>query len=399
MENKTEKKGGAHNFLETVLRLDACEDTHEFLDFVQGKRHDTQEMLSATAHLLAKGRVRSAYILGMLLFKRGQQDIILSTALFTGGLIFGNPVEEENGLRDLPDLVDAESVEALQEIHDRIVAPLVTHLWACSTGQEDKERVWQFLRQFQAAVPEGFDWQAKECPLCGGSADYWFHAPVLGKYRVAYYRCDRCDFFCTEEPYWLEEAHAGIAHLQDVDDKDEADGVARTVRMKTFVSLLLRNLFDPQAKFLDHEGSYGLFVRMMRDEGFAFYWQDRHCPNLFARGFERVEGDQYALVTAFECLPHSVNPAAELDALLAQGDAVLLTTRLLPDPPPRPEEWPGYALESGRHVSFYTLKSLRKFAESREMAFLSNGTDTHLFARRPIANGVFKGLSRWGGDG
>ncbi|MEO5353331.1 MAG: class I SAM-dependent methyltransferase [Magnetococcus sp. XQGC-1] len=397
LENKREKAGEANDFLETVLRLDACEDTREFLDFIQGKRHETQDMLAAMSQLLAKGRVRSSYIIGMLLFKRGQQNLLMSVGLFVGGLIFGNPVEEENGLRHLQSQVDALSDAELQEAHDRLVAPLVNHLWACSTAQADSERVLRFLRHFQRAVAEEFDWRPRVCPLCEGSADYWFHAQLLHKYRVAFYRCDGCDFLCTEEPYWLEEAYAGVVDRRDVDDKDDADGVARALRLKGFVSMLLRNLFDAQAKFLDYEGSYGLFVRLMRDEGFAFYWQDRHCPNLFARGFDRQAEDRYALVTAFECFQHFVNPAAELEHLLEQSDAVLLTTPLLPDPPPRPEDWPHYALEGGRHVSFYSLKSLRKWASSRELTFLSNGTDTHLFARRHISNGVFKGLSRWGG--
>ncbi|MBF0161619.1 MAG: class I SAM-dependent methyltransferase [Magnetococcales bacterium] len=384
-----------HDFFETIFRLDACNDTHEFLDFVQGQRHSTPDLVSAAAQLLAKGRVRSAYILAMLLGKRGQRNLVMSIALSAGGLIFSNTIEENNGLQFLQSQVDALPVEQQQENYDRMIAPLVTHLWACSAGKADPERVLRILQPFKAVVPDGFDWRAHVCKLCGGSADYWFHAQILGKHRVAYYLCDQCDFLFTEEPYWLEEAYAGVIGQQDVDDKDDRDGVARTLRSKDFVSMLLWNLFDAKAKFLDYGGSYGLFVRLMRDEGFEFYWQDKQCPNLFARGFEAVEGDRYELVTAFECFQHFADPMAELDRIFAQSDAVLFTTRLLPNPVPKPEEWSYYALESGRHLSFYSAKSLRKLAENRELAFLSNGTDTHLLAKRNIANGVFKGLSQW----
>ncbi|MEO5339422.1 MAG: class I SAM-dependent methyltransferase [Magnetococcus sp. MYC-9] len=384
-------------FFETIHRLDAYNDTHEFLDFVQGQRHSTKDLLTATRQLLAKGRVRSAYILAMLLGKRGQRHLIMSIALSVGGLIFNNSIEENNGLQHLQAQFDALSAEEQRELCDGVVAPLVAHLWVCSAGRADNERVLRILRHFQAAMPEGFDWRGKVCKLCGGSAEYCFHAHILGKHRVAYYLCEQCDFLFTEEPYWLEEAYAGVMRQQDVDDKDDADGVARTLRLKGFVSMLLRNLFDAEGKFLDYGGGYGLFVRLMRDEGFSFYWQDAHTPNLFARGFEAQEEDRYELVTAFECFQHFADPIQELERIFAQSDALLFTTRLLPNPVPKPDEWSYYALESGRHLSFYSAKSLRKLAASRDLAFLSNGTDTHLLAKRPISNGVFKGLALWGG--
>ncbi|MBF0401642.1 MAG: class I SAM-dependent methyltransferase [Magnetococcales bacterium] len=390
-------------FFETLFRLDACDDTHEFLDFVQGKRHATKDLLTAASQLLSKGRVRSAYILAMLLAKRGQRHLTMSVALSVGGLIYGNSIEEENGLQHLQAQFDALSVEEQQKTYDHIVAPIVAHLWLCSIGKADNERVMRILQHFRAAVPDGFDWRAKVCKLCGGSAEYWFHAQVLGRYRVAYHLCEQCDFLFTEEPYWLAESYEGVIKRQEVDDKDDADGVARTMRLKEFVSMLLRNLFDAQGKFLDYGGSYGLFVRLMRDEGFEFYWQDNYCPNLFARGFEAVaavEGEaesRYELVTAFECFQHFVDPVQELDHIFAQSDAVLFTTRLLPNPVPKADEWSYYALESGRHVSFYSAKSLRTLAKNKDLTFLSNGTDTHLLAKRHISSGVFKGISRWGG--
>ncbi|MEO5364730.1 MAG: class I SAM-dependent methyltransferase [Magnetococcus sp. DMHC-8] len=394
-EESTLANNESYDFFETIFRLDACNDTHEFLDFVQGRRHGTQDMLSATAQLLAKGRVRSAYILAMLLDKRGQRDLIMSVALSLGGLIFSNQTEEEIGLQHLETQFSALSAEAQQEAYDRLVAPSVGHMWVCSVGKAEPDRVMRILRHFQSAVPEGFTWAAQVCKLCGGTAEYGFHATVLGRHRVAYYLCERCDFLCTEEPYWLDEACADLVNAQEVGDRDDADGMARALQLKNFVAMLLWNLFDAQGKFLDYGGRDGLFVRLMRDEGFEFYWQDSYCPNLLARGFEAVAGDRYELVTALECFQHCVDPGQALDHIFAVSDSLLLTTRLLPDPLPKPNEWPYYALEGGRHLSFYSAKTLRKLAESRDLTFLSNGTDTHLLARRHISSGVFKGLTRW----
>lgn len=379
-------------FFETVFRLDECDDLTEFLEFAQGKRHEKKEMLSAAEQLLTKGRVRSAYILAMLLSKRGQRDLIISVALSVGGLIFNATTEELNGLKYLKSQVDALSVEQQKEIYDRIIVPLVPHLWAsvpAKPTQSDHDRMLRILQNFKAAVPEGFEWEKISCKLCDDSAEYKFHGNMRAKYRVAYYLCKKCGFLFTEEPYWLEDAYSGAVCTNDTDI------MARTLRFRAFVSLFLRNLFDPKAKFLDYGGGYGLFVRLMRDIGFDFYWKDKHCQNLFAHGFEGDDDEKYELVTALECFQCFADPIQALDRMLDQSDCVLFTTHLLPDPLPQPDAWDYYALESGQHISFYSKKTLQKLAESRGLVLLSNGVDTHMFSKRNISSKVFGGLSHW----
>lgn len=376
-------------FYETVFRLDECDDVIEFLEFAQGKRHEKKDMLAATSQLLSRGRIRSAYILAMLLTKRGQLDRIISITLSIGGLIFDDAKEENNGLKHLPAQMDAISVEQQEEIYDHFVAPVFPQIWSSAPGKSDNDRVQRVLQNFKAAVPDGFVWQNKSCKLCCSPAEYQFHANMLGKLRVAYYLCKQCGYLFTEEPYWLEDAYAESISQND------ANIMTRTLKLKEFVSVLLLNLFDHKAKFLDYGGGYGLFVRMMRDADFDFYWQDKYCQNLFAGGFEGAENEKYELVTAFECFQHFVDPIQELDHIFDKSDCLLVTTNLLPDPLPQPNVWDYYALQSGQHISFYSIKSLRRMAESLGLVLLSNGTNTHMFSKRNISNKVFGGLSRW----
>ena len=63
--------------------------------------------------------------------------------------------------------------------------------------------------------------------------------------------------------------------------------------------------------FLDFGDGYGVFTRWMRDEGYAFFHYDQHCPNLFAPGHEAdISGSvRYELATAFEVFEYIVEPA------------------------------------------------------------------------------------------
>ncbi|MBF0184511.1 MAG: hypothetical protein HQM06_09000 [Magnetococcales bacterium] len=379
-----------YDFFETLFRLDASDDMHEFLEFVQGRRHSTADMLAAIAQLLARGRVRSAYILGMLLEKRGQRNIVMSLALSVGGLIFGNTIEEENGLQHLSAQVEALPPERLLEVYDRMVAPLVNQLWAASAAKQDPERVWRLLRHFQGAVREGFDWTAQVCKVCGSKAEYWFHALLRDRHRVAYYWCTQCEYLGTEASYWLsgEEEAAGEPLVT-------ATARRQWARRRAFVSLLLLNLYDAQATCFDCSADGGRFARSMREAGFQFRHQN---PQAVARAAEKRGkggGELFELVTAFDVWQQFAEPGKVLDRLLARCDGVLFNVPLLPDPLPKPEEWEGYDLAGGRQVSFYAPRTLRRLAERRQLNWLSNGDELHLFTRRELSGEVFEGMARW----
>ncbi|MGL5061722.1 MAG: methyltransferase domain-containing protein, partial [Microcoleus sp.] len=212
---------------------------------------------------------------------------------------------------------------------------------------------------------------------------------VLKKYQVQYFQCSHCGFVQTESPYWLQEAYSEAIASSDV------GMLSRSTMFSNVTNNLIFNLFDRAAKFLDWGGGYGVFVRMMRDLGYDFYWHDKYCKNIFAGGFaaEENSSNSYELVTAFEVFEHFVNPQEEIEQLFRFSRNILFSTKLLPVNNPKPGEWWYYALDEGQHVSIYTAKALAILAQKFNLNFYSNGDSLHLFTAKEIPHQLFRSLS------
>ena len=124
------------------------------------------------------------------------------------------------------------------------------------------------------------------CRVCNTTTDPIFTSVLIKKYSVEYFQCPHCGYVQTESPFWLEEAYSRT--INDVD----TGLLMRSFWHRNVSSTLIYILFKHRGKFLDYGGGYGVFVRLMRDIGFDFYWQDKHTENLFAKGFEFGESDQ-----------------------------------------------------------------------------------------------------------
>ncbi|HIO85107.1 MAG TPA: glycosyl transferase group 1, partial [Candidatus Nitrosopelagicus sp.] len=111
-------------------------------------------------------------------------------------------------------------------------------------------------------------------------------------------------------------------------NKSDTGMIMRNYWFRNVTATIIFFLFDHKGKFFDYGGGYGIFVRLMRDTGFDFYWQDKHTENLFARGFEftDTENNLVELLTCFEAFEHFVEPAAELEKLLSVSRNILLST-------------------------------------------------------------------------
>jgi len=229
---------------------------------------------------------------------------------------------------------------------------------------------------------------ASQCRVCRSAARDFAQALILGKYHVRYYRCEFCGFIQTEDPYWLSEAYKSPIAEIDI-------GVAyRAIELCRPTQAVILTLFNCNAQFVDYGGGYGLFVRVMRDRGFDFYNFDRYCPNLFARTFEATEGRAYELATAFEVFEHFPRPAEDLRHVLSFTRNVLFNTLLIPASIPRPHEWWYYATETGQHVSFYTLRSLKVLADQSGLQMYSDGLQLHLFTDKRFPPRFFSLLAR-----
>ncbi len=221
------------------------------------------------------------------------------------------------------------------------------------------------------------------CTICGQPTSEYAHAIVLGKYDACYNQCTRCGFVQVEEPHWLAEAYSDAITASDL------GLVARNLGNSKICRALIPVFFNPDGKFVDYGGGYGLFVRLMRDTGFDFYLYDPLCENLFAKRFlADPSGDQkYELLTAFEVFEHLVDPLRNIEEMLRFSPNIFFSTSLLPATNPKPTEWQYFGLEHGQHISFYTEKSLTIIAEQYGLHVHSCRGSLHLFSqdrlRRP----------------
>jgi Methyltransferase domain len=223
------------------------------------------------------------------------------------------------------------------------------------------------------------------CKVCNGASSIFGLANVLRKYPVSYFRCATCGFIQTENPYWLHEAYSAAIASQDV-------GIMQRNLVNCEVtSAILTFLFPNVTRCVDVGAGHGVFVRLMRDRGFNFFWSDRYATNDYARGFESPENTKYDFLTAFEVLEHLVDPIQELSDMMSKSDNVFVSTCLVPEPVPEVPAWWYYMPDSGQHISFFTLESLRRLATRFGSKVLSVGP-YHLFTKNKI-NTYFYRLS------
>jgi Methyltransferase domain len=222
------------------------------------------------------------------------------------------------------------------------------------------------------------------CPLCGGAAGKAFEAEVLGKHVAEYGACPGCGLLFAHEPAWLSQAYDNpIAEL-------DTGILVRNLYNVARVTAIISVFFERHARFLDYAGGYGFFVRLMRDVGFDFYWQDKHCANLLAKHFEMKSGESYSLVTAMEVLEHVPDPLRFVEGIVDEtgSDNLLFSTTTFEGAPP-PPDWPYYAFESGQHITFYQPRTLEWMARKLGFYYFRGG-DLHLFTRRKINRHFFR---------
>jgi len=215
------------------------------------------------------------------------------------------------------------------------------------------------------------------CRVCGRACSRLWEGPLLDL-SIRYMQCTHCGYVQTEQPYWLDRAYASSINVSDT-------GIM--ARNLANVRLVLATLFAMgrcRERVVDVAGGYGFLTRLLRDQGVDAAWSDRFTPNLVALGFEYTGGSA-ALVTAFEVFEHFVNPGEELDKMLEIAPNVLLSTEILPDPLPTPDQWWYYGKDHGQHIGFYKIQTLRMLAQSRGRHFLTDGRSYHLMTEKRLS--------------
>lgn len=207
-----------------------------------------------------------------------------------------------------------------------------------------------------------------KCKICKQENEFIFNAKMLNKYDIEYYHCSHCGFLQTEEPYWLDEAYTESINTSDT------GYMQRNLNLSAKLTVLLALFFNKDARFLDYAGGYGVFVRLMRDVGFDFYWDDKFTKNLFSRGFEYEKNASYEALTTFESFEHFVNPMEEIENLLSISKMIIFSTGLLPHPTPLPNDWWYYGLDHGQHISFYSPQTFEFIAKKYDLNYYNLGS-------------------------
>lgn len=225
------------------------------------------------------------------------------------------------------------------------------------------------------------------CKICQEENKKIFTAKILNKYEVQYYYCDKCGFISTEEPYWLNEAYGSPINISDT-------GIMqRNISFSASTLNIIYYFFNSHKTYLDFAGGYGIFVRLMRDIGLDFKWQDNFSQNLLARGFEYSNKDsEIELITAFEVFEHFVNPLEEIEKMLKISKNILFSTMLLPKNIPEPGKWWYYGLNHGQHVSFYSQKTFQFIAKKYGLNYYTDNNSIHLLTTKKINHFIFKFL-------
>ena len=209
-----------------------------------------------------------------------------------------------------------------------------------------------------------------------------FTATVLGKHSANFTHCTSCGFLQVPNPHWLDEAYSSAIASTDT------GLVSRNSAIAQKLAALLYFVIPGHGHncYLDVAGGYGLLVRLMRDYGFDFYWSDKYCDNLFAKGFEFREGETPCrAVTAIEVMEHTVDPVEFVVEALARSNSntFIFTTELYKGDPPAPEDWWYYSLSTGQHISFFKRQTLEILSERIGMKYIHKA-GLHIFTKENL---------------
>jgi hypothetical protein len=206
-----------------------------------------------------------------------------------------------------------------------------------------------------------------KCKIWQTECEEKFEAFILNKYKAKYYHCNNCGFLFIDNSTWLKEAY-----LDPINEEDTGI-ISRNIRISKRLSVILFLLFNKKSNYLDFAGGYGLLVRIMRDIGFNFYWEDQYTENIFAKGFEWNSEIKIEAVTLFECFEHFLDPIEEIEKILKVSNNIIFSTELIPENTPNPDEWWYYGLSHGQHISFYSKKTLIYIAKKYNLKYYNIG--------------------------
>lgn len=228
-----------------------------------------------------------------------------------------------------------------------------------------------------------------KCIACGSEKlESTFFIKILSKYDAKLLKCNSCLSYLFENPVWLEEAHQKAISNLDV-------GIVE--RNLFFKNLLLSALpIGNDKKYLDYGAGTGLLVRMLRDRGLEFNYQDLFAQPTFPVNFSNERSslsNKYYAITLFEVFEHIGDPKQVFALLGSQSDILIFSTELSSNVTMSPEYWYIQPL-SGQHINFVTYIGLEKLGKALEFKLYSNNKNLHCYYRGKLPKRVKFAISK-----
>ena len=214
--------------------------------------------------------------------------------------------------------------------------------------------------------------QRVNCPVCGSPSNSESTYEVLGSYLARLQICTTCRFHFVEDPQWLHGSFSQNLNRFDVGSAD------RSLIVAGFVRSMFSRRRASKVKVLDFGGGDGLATRTLRDVGIDCRWEDPYCQPVFAVGPDQSEISHFDLVFMGEVALHLTNPLEMIRALMARSDRLLMTAVVPPDK--IGTDWWYLMPQTGQHVAFYPVETLRWIAKDLSMHLLTDGRFFHQFS-------------------
>ena len=216
-----------------------------------------------------------------------------------------------------------------------------------------------------------------KCAICGGSCEGLLQYLVRKEHRATLARCQKCGFCFVANPFWLSGSFYETLQPLDIGTVDRCSLVLDFVQAITRVSS-----WRADSKFIDWGGGYGLMTRMARDRGINMANFDPYVQPLFSSPANLDNLCPAQVIVASEVFLHIENPLDVLDQLLSFSPVVIITAVVPPDRV-SPDWW--YLMpDTGQHVSFYPVSTLKKMAEITRTHLISDGRFFHIFSRKEL---------------